>query len=48
VAEARQLDRHACRRWVEETYSREAFAGRIERWLREGLQADMGAPGAGE
>jgi UDP-glucose:tetrahydrobiopterin glucosyltransferase len=48
VAEARRLDRQACRRWVEETCSRQAFAGRIERWLQQGLQADTGTPWGGE
>ncbi|MBC1261373.1 glycosyltransferase family 4 protein [Synechococcus sp. BSF8S] len=32
------LDRSACRRWVERHASREAFARRIEDWLREGLR----------
>ncbi len=37
TAAAEGLDRAACRRWVEEHASREAFAGRIESWLRQGL-----------
>jgi len=34
---AGDLDRAACRRWVERHASREAFAGRIEGWIQAGL-----------
>lgn len=45
VAEARSIDRRACRRWVEETCSQGAFAKRIEDWLRAGLPPVSGATG---
>jgi len=37
VGAAEALDRRNCRGWVERNCSREAFAGRIEAWLRQGL-----------
>ena len=37
VGPAEALDRSNCRQWVERHCSREAFAGRIEAWLLEGL-----------
>lgn len=35
---AAALERSACRRWVERHASREAFAERIEAWIRDGLR----------
>ena len=37
VGPAEALERGGCRRWVEQHCSREAFATRIEAWLRDGL-----------
>ncbi|MCT0198770.1 glycosyltransferase [Synechococcus sp. CS-1325] len=39
VGPAEALDRGSCRQWAERHFSREAFAARIESWLREGLLA---------
>jgi len=39
VAQAELVDRRGCRRWVEQNCSREAFAGRIETWILQGLAA---------
>jgi UDP-glucose:tetrahydrobiopterin glucosyltransferase len=37
VSSASQLDRVACRRWVEQNASRAVLAERIEGWLKQGL-----------
>jgi UDP-glucose:tetrahydrobiopterin glucosyltransferase len=37
VAEAEGVERAGCRRWVERHASREAFAARLEVWLRRGF-----------
>ncbi len=34
-----QIDRRACRDWVEQSASHQVFAQRIEHWLRQGLTA---------
>ena len=37
-----QIDRQACRRWVEQNASHTVFAQRVEAWIREGLSAQNG------
>ena len=32
------IDRTACRRWVEESASHKVFAKRVERWIISGLK----------
>ena len=35
-----QIDRAACRRWVEDNASHQVFSQRVETWIRDGLVAD--------
>jgi len=37
-----QIDRNACRRWVEQNASHTVFAQRVEDWIRQGLSASNG------
>ena len=37
-----QIDRQACRRWVEQNASHTVFAQRVEAWIRQGLSAGNG------
>ena len=37
-----QIDRQACRRWVEQNASHTVFAQRVEAWIRQGLSARDG------
>ena len=37
-----QIDRNACRRWVEQNASHTVFAQRVEDWIRQGLSTSNG------